>query len=98
NFGNFDETTNFIPTLTRTYFMQSGVNVNLSYNKDGLQAKFVFLASPKSSLLQVANAYNGNANLGFSVNMKYTKVLQNVGDYWYLGAAYSNVSGFTNEH
>lgn len=30
--------------------------------------------------------------------MKYTKDLQNVGDYWYLGAAYSNVSGFTNEH
>ncbi|AEE87392.1 hypothetical protein [Francisella tularensis] len=98
NFGNFDETTNFIPTLTRTYFMQSGGNVNLSYNKDGLQANFVFLASPKSSLLQVANAYNGNAKLGFSVNMKYTKDLQNVGDYWYLGAAYSNVSGFTNEH
>ncbi|MDE4970057.1 hypothetical protein NAI63_12965, partial [Francisella tularensis subsp. holarctica] len=65
---------------------------------DGLQAIFVFLASPKSSLLQVANAFNGNAKLGFSVNMKYTKDLQNVCDYWYLGAAYSIVSGFTKEH
>lgn len=47
NFGNFDETTNFIPTLTRTYFMQSGGNVNLSYNKDGLQANFVFFSFTK---------------------------------------------------
>ncbi|MDE4945085.1 hypothetical protein NAI65_12765, partial [Francisella tularensis subsp. holarctica] len=78
-----------------TFFMQSGGNVNLTYNKDGLPANFVFLASPKSSLLQVANAYNGNAKLGFSVNMKYTKDLQNVGDSGYLGDANSNVSGFT---
>ncbi|MDE4957244.1 hypothetical protein NAI59_09850, partial [Francisella tularensis subsp. holarctica] len=88
----------FIPTLTRTYYMQSGGNVNLSYNKYGIQDNFVFLASPKSSLLKVANAYNGNDKLGFSVNMKYNKDLQNVGDNWYLGAAYSNVSCFTNEH
>lgn len=97
NFGNFDETTNFIPTLTRTYFMQSGVMLTCHIIKMAYKL-ILFLASPKSSLLQVANAYNGNAKLGFSVNMKYTKDLQNVGDYWYLGAAYSNVSGFTNEH
>ncbi|QIV94445.1 hypothetical protein [Allofrancisella frigidaquae] len=97
NFGNFDETTNFIPTLTRIYFMQSGGNVNLSYNNDGLQANVVFLAPSQNQFLQVANAYNGNAKLGFSVNMKYTYDLNTVGDYWYFGSAYSNVSGFTNK-
>ncbi|QUE30602.1 hypothetical protein [Francisella philomiragia] len=97
NFGSFDETTNIIPTLTRLYFMQSGGNVNLSYNKDGLQTNFVFLATSKDGFLKVANAYEGNSKLSFSVNMKYTQDLQNVGDYWYAGAAYSNVSGFTND-
>lgn len=99
NFGNFNETTNFLPTLTRLYFMQSGGNVNVSYNQYGLQANFVFLGSSRSNnLLQVANAYNGNANLGYSVNLKYTKDLDKVGNYWYAGAAYSNVSGFTNQN
>ncbi|WP_395167258.1 hypothetical protein [Francisella salimarina] len=98
NFGNFDESTNIIPTLTRLYFMQSGGNVNLSYNKDGLQTNFVFLASSKDDFLKVANAYEGNSKLSFSVNMKYTQDLQSVGDYWYVGAAYSNVSGFTNDY
>ncbi|QIW10097.1 hypothetical protein [Francisella sp. LA112445] len=99
NFGNFNETTNFLPTLTRLYFMQSGGNVNVSYNQYGLQANFVFLGSSRNNnLLQVANAYNGNTNLGYSVNLKYTKDLDKVGDYWYAGAAYSNVSGFTNQN
>ncbi|MED7788739.1 hypothetical protein [Francisella sp. 19X1-34] len=99
NFGNFNETTNFLPTLTRLYFMQSGGNVNVSYNQYGLQANFVFLGSSRNNnLLQVANAYNGNTNLGYSVNLKYTKDLNKVGDYWYAGAAYSNVSGFTNQN
>lgn len=35
DFGNFDEVTNFIPTLTRKYFMQSGGNVSIAYNKGG---------------------------------------------------------------
>lgn len=69
NFGNFDETTNIIPTLTRLYFMQSGGNVNLSYNKDGLQTNFVFLATSKDGFLKVANAYEGNFKLSFAVNM-----------------------------
>ncbi|MED7818845.1 MULTISPECIES: hypothetical protein [unclassified Francisella] len=99
NFGNFNETTNFLPTLTRLYFMQSGGNVNVSYNQYGLQADFVFLGSSRNNnLLQVANAYDGNANLGYSVNLKYTRDLDKVGDYWYAGAAYSNVSGFTNQN
>lgn len=99
NFGNFNETTNFLPTLTRLYFMQSGGNINVSYNQNGLQANFVFLGSSRNNnLLQVANAYNGNANLGYSVNLKYTQDLDKVGDYWYAGTAYSNVSGFTNQN
>ncbi|MGQ4005592.1 hypothetical protein QIW49_03775 [Francisellaceae bacterium CB300] len=98
NFGNFDETTNFLPTLTRLYFMQSGGNVNISYNEGGLHTNVAFLAPPEDEFLQVANAYNGNTKLGVSANLKYTYELQNDGDYWYAGSGYSNVSGFTNNN
>ncbi|QLE78285.1 hypothetical protein FLM55_00440 [Francisella sp. Scap27] len=98
NFGSFDETTNFFPTLTRFYFMQSGGNVNVSYNRGGIHADVAFLSSSENKFLKVANAYNGNTKLGVSTNLKYTYELEQDGDYWYAGTGYSNVSGFTNNN
>ncbi|MFC4891509.1 hypothetical protein ACFPDQ_00420 [Pseudofrancisella aestuarii] len=98
NFGNFDISSNYMQTFTRLYFMQSGGNVNLSYNRDGVQANFVFLGPTNSGLLSVANAYEGSAKLGYSINLKYTHDMEQVGDYWYAGAAYSNVSGFATQN
>ena len=47
-------------------------DVNLAYNKAGFQIKFVFLVLSKDDFLKVANTYEGNSELIFSVNMKYT--------------------------
>ena len=98
DFGNFDETTNFLATLSRQFFMQSGGNASVSYSKSGVHANIALLAPAEDGLLQVANAYRGNTKLGFSTNLKYTYEMQNTGDYWYAGSAYSNVSGFTNKN
>jgi hypothetical protein len=81
DFGNFDETTNFLATLSRQFFMQSGGNVSASYSKDGLHANIALLAPSEDGLLQVSNAYKGNTKLGFSTNLKYTYEMQNDGDY-----------------
>ena len=70
DFGNFDETTNFLATISRQFFMQSGGNVSASYSKDGLHANIALLAPSEDGLLQVANAYKGNTKLGFSTNLK----------------------------
>ena len=98
NYGNFDIVGNFLPTMTRLFFMQTGGNLNLSYNKDGLQTNFVFLGPTNNNFLQVSNAYAGNTNLGFTVNAKYIYDLESVGNYWYAGAAYSNLTGFSNSN
>ena len=98
DFGNFDEVTNFIPTLTRKYFMQSGGNASIAYNDNGFHSSVSFLSSSGNKFLQVANAYKGNKKLGVSANLMYTSELENAGDYWYAGTGYSNVSGFTNDN
>ncbi|QLE78284.1 hypothetical protein FLM55_00435 [Francisella sp. Scap27] len=98
DFGNFDEVTNFIPTLTRTFFMQSGGNASIAYNEGGFHSSIAFLSSSGNEYLQVANAYKGNNKLGVSANLMYTYELEQDGDYWYAGTGYSNVSGFTNEN
>ena len=98
DFGNFDEVTNFIPTLTRKYFMQSGGNASIAYNDNGFHSSVAFLSSSGNEYLQVANAYKGNNRLGVSANLMYTSELEQAGDYWYAGTGYSNVSGFTNDN
>lgn len=97
DFGNFDEVTNFIPTLTRKYFMQSGGNVSIAYNEGGFHSSVAFLAPHQNQFLQVANAYQGNSKVGVSANLMYTYEMQQDGNYWYAGTGYSNTSGFTNE-
>ncbi|AIT08614.1 hypothetical protein LO80_00575 [Candidatus Francisella endociliophora] len=98
DFGSFDEVTNFIPTLTRKYFMQSGGNVSIAYNEGGLHSSVAFLAPHENQFLQVANAYQGNSKVAVSANLMYTYELEQDGNYWYAGAGYSNSSGFTNNN
>ncbi|MDE4992432.1 hypothetical protein NAH07_10335, partial [Francisella tularensis subsp. holarctica] len=42
-YGNFDIVSKYVPTLTRTYFMQSGGNINLSYHTHDLHLNAVLL-------------------------------------------------------
>jgi hypothetical protein len=98
DFGNFDEVTNFIPTLTRKFFMQSGGNVSVAYNEGGLHSSIALLSSSGNEYLQVANGYKGNNKLSISANLMYTHELEQDGDYWYAGTGYTNASGFTNDN
>ncbi len=98
NYGNFDIVGNFLPTMTRLFFMQEGGNVNITYDKDSYHANIAFLAPSNNSFLQVSNAYTGSTKLGVSVNTKYTYDMETVGNYWYVGGAYSNLTGFANKN
>lgn len=92
-YGNFDIVSNYVPTLTRTYFMQSGGNINLSYHTSSLHLNAVLLDANPDSYFNVTNA-GSKSGVGFALNSKYIYEMDTVGDYQFFWAAYSNVSGF----
>ncbi|WP_191092548.1 hypothetical protein [Francisella sp. SYW-9] len=92
-FGNFDIVSNYVPTLTRTYFMQAGGNINFSYHTPDLHLNAVILDANPSNYFGATNA-GSKSGVGFSLNAKYIYQMDKVGDYQFFGAAYSNVSGF----
>ncbi|WP_191092452.1 hypothetical protein [Francisella sp. XLW-1] len=96
-YGNFDIVSNYVSTLTRTYFMQSGGNINFSYHTHDVHLNAVILDANPNSYFGVTNAAS-KSGVGFSLNSKYVYEMDTVGDYQYFGAAYSNVSGFTSDH
>ena len=55
-FGNFDIVSNYVPTLTRTYFMQAGGNINLSYHTQDLHLNAVILDANPDSYFGATNA------------------------------------------
>ncbi|MGQ4005205.1 hypothetical protein QIW49_01800 [Francisellaceae bacterium CB300] len=92
-YGNFDIVSNYVPTLTRLYFMQSGGNANISYHTADLHLNAVLLDANADSYFGITNAAS-KSGVGFSLNSKYIYEMENAGDYQFLGLAYSNVSGF----
>lgn len=96
-YGNFDIVSNYVPTLTRTYFMQSGGNINLSYHTSSLHLNAVLLDANPDSYFNVTNA-GSKSGVGFALNSKYIYEMDTVGDYQFFGAAYSNVSGFESNN
>ncbi|AJI53396.1 hypothetical protein [Francisella philomiragia] len=96
-YGNFDIVSNYVSTLTRTYFMQSGGNINFSYHTQDLHLNAVLLNANSNSYFGVTNAQS-KSGVGFSLNSKYVYEMDTVGDYQFFGAAYSNVSGFQTKN
>ncbi|GMN88583.1 hypothetical protein [Francisella sciaenopsi] len=96
-YGNFDIVSNYVSTLTRTYFMQSGGNINFSYHTEDLHLNAVLLNANSNSYFGVTNAQS-KSGVGFSLNSKYVYDMDTVGDYQFFGAAYSNVSGFQTKN
>ncbi|MBK2356807.1 hypothetical protein [Francisella hispaniensis] len=96
-YGNFDIVSNYVPTLTRTYFMQSGGNINLSYHTQDLHLNAVLLDANPNSYFNVTNA-GSKSGVGFALNSKYIYQMEKAGDYQFLGLAYSNVSGFQTKN
>ncbi len=94
-FGNFDIVSNFVPTLTRLYFMQSGGNANISYSTDNVLLNAVILNSNPDSYFGTTNA-DSKGGVGYSLNAKYTYEMEDAGDFQYFGFAYSNSSAFNS--
>ena len=92
-YGNFDIVSNYVPTLTRLYFMQSGGNANISYHTADLHLNAVLLDTSPDSYFGITNA-GSKSGVGFALNSKYIHQMENAGDYQFFGFAYSNVSGF----
>ncbi len=92
-YGNFDIVSNYVPTLTRLYFMQSGSNANISYHMANLHFNAVLLDANADSYFGIANAAS-KSGVGFSLNSKYIYQMENAGEYQFFGFAYSNASGF----
>ncbi|MDE4988258.1 hypothetical protein NAI02_09305, partial [Francisella tularensis subsp. holarctica] len=96
-YGNFDIVSNYVTTLTRTYFMQSGGNINLSYHTQDLHLNAVLLDANPNSYFNVTNS-GSKSVVGFALNSKYIYQMETAGDYQFLGLAYSNVSGFQTKN
>lgn len=94
-FGNFDIVSNYVSTLTRLYFMQSGGNANLSYATDSILLNAVILNSNTKGYFGTTNA-DSKGGIGYTLNAKYTYKMSTEGNYQYFGIAYTNSSGFNS--
>jgi len=98
NYGNFDILSNFVPTLTRLYFMQAGGNVNVTYNTDSWVVNGALMSPNSNSYFGATNVgLNGSGGVAYSLNSKYTYDMATAGEYIFAGLAYTNATGFKNK-
>lgn len=93
DFGKFDSVTNFMPTLTRAYFMAYGGTVGAGYSQNGLNVVASFMNGNGMAMLN-SGASNANQINDFALNASYNGKAGNL-DY-YAGAGYINATGFSN--
>lgn len=91
-FGKFDSVTNFMPTLTRAYFMPYGGQVGAGFSMNGLDVTATLMNGKGESLMnsQASNAQQIN---NFALNASYNGKAGNLG--YYAGAGYVNATGFS---
>ncbi|WP_119342561.1 hypothetical protein [Facilibium subflavum] len=93
DFGKFDSVTNFMPTLTRAYFMAYGGVVGAGYSQNGIDVVASFMNGKGLGMFnsQASSAQQLN---NFALNGSYNGKAGNL-DY-YAGAGYINATGFSN--
>lgn len=93
-FGKFDSVTNFMPTLTRAYFMAYGGQVGAGFAMNGINATATLMNGKGESLMnsQASNAQQIN---NFALNASYNGKAGNLG--YYAGAGYVNATGFSED-
>lgn len=96
NFGNFDQVTNFTPTVTRALFMQYGGNVGAGFQMGGLNLTGTVMNGDGLAMMN-AGATSAQQLNAFSVNGTYNFDLGN-GNNIYVGAAYTNATGFQDNN
>ncbi|WP_119329011.1 LbtU family siderophore porin [Cysteiniphilum halobium] len=93
-FGKFDSVTNFMPTLTRAYFMAYGGQVGAGFSMNGLNATAT-LMNGKGEALMNSQASGANQINNFALNASYNGKAGNL-DY-YAGAGWVNATGFSED-
>ncbi|WHN64555.1 LbtU family siderophore porin [Cysteiniphilum sp. QT6929] len=93
-FGKFDSVTNFMPTLTRAYFMAYGGQVGAGFSSNGLDVVATLMNGRGESMMnsQASSAQQLN---NFALNASYNGKAGNLG--YYAGAGYVNATGFSED-
>ncbi len=93
DFGKFSSPNNFMPTLTRAYFMAYGGQVAAGYSQNGINATFTLMNGLGESMLNSA-ASNANQVNDFALSASYNGMAGKVK--YYAGAGYINATGFSH--
>ena len=93
NFGQFNQVTNYTPTLTRALFMQYGGNVGIGFDMAGLNLTASLMNGDGLAMMN-AGASSAQQLNAFSLNGVYTFDLGN-DNTAYVGVGYTNNTGFS---
>ncbi|MBK2123807.1 LbtU family siderophore porin [Fangia hongkongensis] len=93
DFGKFSSPNNFMPTLTRAYFMAYGGQVAAGYSQNGINAAFTLMNGLGESMLN-SGASNANQVNDFALSASYNGTAGKVK--YYAGAGYINATGFSH--
>ena len=91
-FGDFSSASNFMPTLTRAYFMAYGVQAGVGYADHGVNAVFTVMNCNGKYLLN-SKASGANQLNNFALSATYSNDLHDVA--YHAGAGYINATGFS---
>ncbi|GGG03870.1 LbtU family siderophore porin [Cysteiniphilum litorale] len=94
DFGKFDSVTNFMPTLTRAYFMAYGGQVAAGFAQNGINAAVTLMNGLGESMLN-SQATSANQVNDFALSASYNGAAGAMS--YYAGAGYINATGFTNK-
>lgn len=93
DFGRFYSANNFIPTLTRAYFMAYGSQIAAGFSHRGMDATLTLMNDFSPSMIN-SNASKTNQLSDFALNSSYTNTVGNVT--YHVGAGYINATGFNH--
>ena len=93
-FGDFSSANNFMPTLTRAYFMAYGAQAGVGYAGHGVNAVFTLMNGNGKYLLN-SKASNANQLNNFALSATYNNELNDIS--YHAGAGYINATGFSRK-
>lgn len=93
-FGKFDSVNNFMPTLTRAYFMAYGGQVGAGFAMNGLDVTATFMNGKGEAMLNSASSSAQQLN-SFALDASYEGKAGALS--YYAGTGYINATGFNNK-
>lgn len=93
-FGKFSSPNNFMPTLTRAYFMAYGGQVGAGFAMNGLDVTATFMNGKGEAMLNSASSSAQQLN-SFALDASYEGKAGALS--YYAGTGYINATGFTNK-